>query len=93
MSTFSDEQQLCFEKYLKGENLFITGPGGTCKSFLIKNIVKEAESNKKIIISSYPLVSSVSSKSANLEHFSSITSLFSSSFLKLKKDVSSLNNQ
>ena len=38
MSTFSDEQQLCFEKYLKGENLFITGPGGTGKSFLLNEI-------------------------------------------------------
>jgi ATP-dependent DNA helicase PIF1 len=49
MTTFSDEQQICFYKYLKGENLFITGPGGTGKSFLIKNIVNDAEEKKKII--------------------------------------------
>ncbi len=49
MTTFSDEQQLCFEKYIKGENIFVTGPGGSGKSYLIKNIVKHAETNKKII--------------------------------------------
>lgn len=45
----SVEQQICFDKYVAGENLFITGPGGTGKSFLIKTIVKHAENNEKRI--------------------------------------------
>ena len=49
MSSLSCEQQVCFKKYLNGENLFITGPGGSGKSFLIKNIVNHAETNKKNI--------------------------------------------
>jgi ATP-dependent DNA helicase PIF1 len=48
-STLSVEQQICFDKYVAGDNLFITGPGGTGKSFLIKTIVKHAEANEKNI--------------------------------------------
>jgi len=43
------EQQQVFEKYLKGENVFVTGPGGTGKSFLIKTIVQSAEKLEKNI--------------------------------------------
>ena len=39
---FSQEQQLIFDKYIQGKNLFITGPGGTGKSFLIKHIYEDA---------------------------------------------------
>ena len=49
MATYSVEQQICFDKYLKGENIFVTGPGGSGKSFLIKNIVNDAEEKKKNI--------------------------------------------
>jgi ATP-dependent DNA helicase PIF1 len=34
----SKEQQLAFDKYIKGDNIFITGPGGSGKSALIKKI-------------------------------------------------------
>ena len=43
MSTLSREQQIVFDKYLNGENVFLTGPGGSGKSFLIKCIVDHAE--------------------------------------------------
>ena len=38
----SNEQQIAFEKYLKGNNIFITGPGGSGKSALIQKISEHA---------------------------------------------------
>lgn len=40
----SKEQQLAFNKYVQGHNIFITGPGGTGKSALIRAIHKHAYS-------------------------------------------------
>jgi len=45
----SREQQLAFDKYVRGENIFITGPGGSGKSALIKLINKHAYDNFKDI--------------------------------------------
>jgi len=41
--TFSTEQTNAFDLYDKGENVFLTGPGGTGKSFLIKKMIEHAK--------------------------------------------------
>ena len=49
---FSEEQQIAFNKYIQGQNIFITGPGGTGKSALIKHIKyikRNADTRCKII--------------------------------------------
>lgn len=45
----SKEQQLAFNKYVQGNNIFITGPGGAGKSALIRMIYKHAYSQFKDI--------------------------------------------
>jgi ATP-dependent DNA helicase PIF1 len=45
----SPEQLLAYEKFIKGENLFITGPGGTGKTKLIKHFVEYGQEQKKNI--------------------------------------------
>ena len=38
VNPLSPDQQYAFNKYKLNQNIFITGPGGTGKSYLIKNI-------------------------------------------------------
>lgn len=49
-----------FESYLNEENIFITGPGGTGKTYAIKQIYKHAiDNNKKICVTALTGVASV----------------------------------
>jgi ATP-dependent DNA helicase PIF1 len=45
LESLSFEQQHAFRKYKQGHNLFITGPGGTGKSHLIKTIKEDLENH------------------------------------------------
>ena len=45
----STEQELAFCKYKMGQNVFLTGPGGTGKSALIKHIYEDAKRMRKRI--------------------------------------------
>jgi ATP-dependent DNA helicase PIF1 len=49
MNTLSNDQQYAFNKFVNGENLFVTGPGGTGKTELIKHIVNYAKSENSNI--------------------------------------------
>ena len=49
-----------FESYLNEENIFITGPGGTGKTYVIKQIYEHAiNNNKKISVTALTGVASV----------------------------------
>jgi ATP-dependent DNA helicase PIF1 len=48
MYNLNNQQKEIFNKYLQGENIFITGPGGTGKTYLIKAIEQNAKENNKI---------------------------------------------
>lgn len=39
------EQQLAFDEFINHKNIFITGPGGTGKSVIIKEIIKHCKTN------------------------------------------------
>ena len=45
LESLSYEQQYAFHKFKQGHNLFITGPGGTGKSHLIKTIKDDLDAN------------------------------------------------
>ena len=49
ISNLSSEQKYALYKFKRGENLFITGPGGTGKTFLIRHLINSAKESKKSV--------------------------------------------
>jgi len=49
MESCTEEQKACIEAVLKGESVFITGPGGTGKSYIIDILYKEFKKVGKTI--------------------------------------------
>jgi len=49
ISSLSREQKYAYQKFVQGENLFITGPGGTGKTRLIKYLVDYSTSINKAV--------------------------------------------
>jgi ATP-dependent DNA helicase PIF1 len=47
MNIFSQDQAYAFEQFKQGQNIFVTGPGGTGKTFLIKSMVENMKFNGK----------------------------------------------
>ena len=47
MVNLSPEQTYALQSFEEGNNLFITGPGGTGKTLLIQHLVKNAEQRGK----------------------------------------------
>ena len=49
ITELSEQQKYAYRKFVKCENLFITGPGGTGKTHLIKHLIEFSNSIKKDI--------------------------------------------
>ena len=51
MEKCTEEQQICIEAVLRGESIFITGPGGTGKSYILDILYKKFKGlNKTMVI-------------------------------------------
>jgi ATP-dependent DNA helicase PIF1 len=47
LTVFSDEQVVAMDLFVKGKNIFLTGPGGTGKSLLIQKMKEYAKNTNK----------------------------------------------